>query len=63
MVDAVSERMVDALAIAGSAQDVRDGLRRYEGLLDHAILYSPSFTLTPERVQASALGLIEACAA
>src|SRR4051794_33035554 len=36
---------------------------RYEGPLDHAILYSPSFTLSPERVQASALGLIEACAA
>jgi len=63
MVRAVSERMVDALAVAGSARDVRDGLRRYEGLLDHAILYSPSFTLAPERVQQSALGLIEACAA
>jgi hypothetical protein len=55
--------MVDALAVAGSARDVRDGLRRYEGLIDHAILYSPSFTLAPERVQQSALGLIEACAA
>jgi probable F420-dependent oxidoreductase len=63
MVRAVPERMVDALAVAGTPRDVRDGLRRYEGLLDHAILYSPSFTLTPERVQASALGLIEACAA
>src|SRR3954470_20596433 len=63
MVRAVPERMVDALAVAGSARDVRDGLRRYEGLLDHAILYSPSFTLAPERVQESALGLIEACAA
>ena len=38
------------------------GLRRYEGLLDHAILSSPSFQLSPERVQESALGLIAACA-
>jgi probable F420-dependent oxidoreductase len=62
MVDAVSERMIDALAVAGTPQDVRDGLRRYEGLLDHAILYAPSFRLTPERVLASAQGLVEACA-
>ena len=60
MVAAVPERMVDALAVAGTAADVRAGLRRYEGLLDHAILYAPSFRLTPERVHANTLGLIEA---
>ena len=60
MVAAVPERMVDALAVAGTPADVRAGLRRYEGLLDHAILYAPSFRLTPERVHANTLGLIEA---
>ena len=39
------------------------GLRRYEGLLDHVILYVPSFRQSPGRVRESALGLIEACAA
>lgn len=62
MVAAVSDRMIDALAVVGSPQDVRDGLRRYDGLLDHAILYAPSFRLSPERVTESALGLIRACA-
>lgn len=60
MVAAVSDRMIDALAVAGSAQDIRDGLRRYERLVDHAILYAPSFQLRPERVLESALGLVAA---
>lgn len=62
MVAAVSDRMIDALGVAGTPQDVRDQLRRYEGLLDHAILYTPSYGLSPERVDANARGLIEACA-
>jgi probable F420-dependent oxidoreductase len=60
MVAAVSDRMVDALAVAGTADDVRSALRRYEGLLDHAILHAPSFRLTPERVQDNTLALIAA---
>ncbi|QEC50739.1 LLM class flavin-dependent oxidoreductase [Baekduia soli] len=63
MIAAVPDAMIDALAVCGTAQDVRDGLRRYEGLLDHAILYTPSFGLAPERVQDNALGLIRACSA
>lgn len=54
--------MIDSLALAGTPQDVRDGLRRYEGLLDYAILYVSSFRLTADRVRESALGLIRACA-
>jgi probable F420-dependent oxidoreductase len=61
MVAAVPDRMIDALAVAGTAQDVRDGLRRYEGRLDHAILYVPGFRLGVDRVRESALGLISAC--
>jgi probable F420-dependent oxidoreductase len=60
MVAAVPEAMVDALAVAGTPDDVRSGLRRYEGLLDQAILYAPSFRLTPERVQDNTLDLIKA---
>jgi probable F420-dependent oxidoreductase len=60
MVAAVPDAMVDALAVAGTPADVRAQLRRYEGVLDHAILYTPSFGLTPERVRESALGLIAA---
>ncbi|MCW3066411.1 MAG: class flavin-dependent oxidoreductase [Solirubrobacterales bacterium] len=59
MIAAVPERMVDALGVAGTAGDVRAGLRRYADALDHVILYTPSFRLTPERVRESALSLID----
>jgi len=62
MVAAVPDAMIDQLAVVGTPADVRSALRRYEGLLDHVILYTPSFRLDPERVRENALGLIEACA-
>lgn len=62
MIRAVPEHMVDALAVAGTAADVRDGLRRFDGLLDHVILYSPSFRVGAERVRENALALVAACA-
>jgi probable F420-dependent oxidoreductase len=60
MIAAVSDRMIDALAVVGTAADVRAGLQRYAGLLDHAILYSPSIGRSAERVRASALALVAA---
>jgi probable F420-dependent oxidoreductase len=62
MVAAVSDRMIDALAVAGTADDVRSALARYQGLLDHAILYAPSVGKPADRVQESVLGLVTACA-
>lgn len=59
---AVSEEMLDAMAVSGSSVEVREGLRRRAGLFDHTILYSPSFNLPPERVERGVLGLIDACA-
>jgi len=61
MVAAVPDRMIDDLAIAGTPDDVRAALRRYEGVLDHVVLYTPSFRLSTARVTESALGLIAAC--
>ena len=64
MVAAVTDRMIDA---HGGRRHRRrtcgPRLRRYEGILDHAILYAPSFRVAPARVRESALGLIDACAA
>lgn len=62
MVAAVSERMVDALALAGTAEEVRAGLRRYDGILDHLILYAPSYSLSAERAQENAESLVRECA-
>jgi probable F420-dependent oxidoreductase len=60
MVAAVSEAMVDAIALAGTPGEVRDRARRYEGLLDHLILYVPSYGISPERAVENAGALVRA---
>jgi probable F420-dependent oxidoreductase len=60
MVAAVSEEMVDAIALAGTADEVRAGARRYGGLLDHLILYAPSYGVTPARALENAESLVAA---
>ncbi|HEU4360398.1 MAG TPA: LLM class flavin-dependent oxidoreductase [Mycobacterium sp.] len=61
MFDAVSEEMIDTMGVAGTAGQVRDGLRRYEGVLDHIMLYPPSLGLSTERVRESLHTLITEC--
>jgi hypothetical protein len=57
---AVSEDLIDAMAVCGrTAAEVRDGLRRYDGVLDHAIVYSPTHGLSAERVEQNILSLVE----
>ncbi|BBY05855.1 LLM class flavin-dependent oxidoreductase [Mycobacterium noviomagense] len=58
MFDAVSDDMIDTMGVAGTASQVRDGLRRYEGVLDHVMLYPPSIAIAPERVQENLDSLI-----
>lgn len=62
MRSAVTDEMIDALSIAGTPDEVRSGLRRYDTLVDHVQLYSPSFSLTEERVEENTMSLIEHCA-
>ncbi len=61
MFDAVSDKMIDTMGVAGTASQVRDGLKRYEGILDHIMLYSPSIGINPERVQENLHSLIREC--
>jgi probable F420-dependent oxidoreductase len=49
MVAAVSERLVDEIALAGTPAEVRERARRYDDVLDHLILYVPSYGVSPER--------------
>jgi probable F420-dependent oxidoreductase len=58
MIDAVSDEMLDAIGVAGTAEQVRAGIARREADFDHLSLYSPSFTMTLERVQENTLELI-----
>ncbi len=61
MFAAVSDKMIDTMGVAGTADQVRDGLRRYEGVLDHIMLYSPSVGIAPERVQENLDSIIREC--
>ena len=60
---AAEARDLDELSGGRFVLGLGNGTRRmrYEGRLDHAILYVPAFRLDPERVRESALGLIRAC--
>jgi probable F420-dependent oxidoreductase len=58
MIAAISDRMVDELAVAGTPGDVMRQVRRYDGLLDHVVLYVPGYRVSAERLQENALALI-----
>lgn len=62
MFAAVTDDMIDTMAVAGTADQVRTGLKRYDGVLDHIMLYSPSIGLAPQRVQENLDSLIRECA-
>ncbi|MGA2924678.1 MAG: LLM class flavin-dependent oxidoreductase [Solirubrobacteraceae bacterium] len=63
MIAAVSDEMLDAIAVAGTAEQVRAGVQRRAGDFDHVALYSPSFTMTPQRVRQNLLDLVSVGAA
>ena len=62
MVAAVSERMVDELAVAGTPEQVDAGLRRFDGLVDEVVLFPPAFRMPEERIEQTARALIAGCA-
>jgi alkanesulfonate monooxygenase SsuD/methylene tetrahydromethanopterin reductase-like flavin-dependent oxidoreductase (luciferase family) len=60
MVAAVSDRMLDQMAAAGTLDEVRERVVVLEKRYDHAALYSPSFTMAPERVRENTFAIIDA---
>lgn len=60
MIRAVSDDMLDAIGVAGTAPQVTEGIRRRAADFDHVALYSPSFTMTAERVRENLLALVDA---
>ena len=59
MADAVPDELVDAIAIAGRPQEVRDRIRQWDGLSDHLLLYSPSIGISAERIQENLTAIVE----
>ncbi len=60
MLDSVSDDMVDALVLAGTPDDIRTQLSRFENLFDTLILLSPSFAADPQEVQENYIAMIDA---
>ena len=59
MAAAVSDEMVDAIAIAGTQDEVRDQLKLWDGLAEQVLLYSPSIGMRGERVQENLDAIID----
>jgi probable F420-dependent oxidoreductase len=59
MAAAVSDEMLDAIAIAGRPAEVRDRLKQWEGLSDQALLYPPTIGASPERVRENLVAITE----
>ncbi len=49
MMASVPDELVDAIAITGTPDEVRDQLEQWQGLTDHVLLYPPSVGVSPER--------------
>jgi probable F420-dependent oxidoreductase len=60
MIDAVSDKMLDAIGVAGTAEQVAEGIQRRLADFDHLALYSPSFRMTSQRVHENLLALVQA---
>jgi alkanesulfonate monooxygenase SsuD/methylene tetrahydromethanopterin reductase-like flavin-dependent oxidoreductase (luciferase family) len=50
MAAAVTDDMVEQIAIAGTPDECRDQLRKWDGLIDLPILYTPTAGISAERV-------------
>lgn len=59
MTEAVPDELVDAIAIAGKPDDVRDQLKQWDGLADHVLLYPPSVGVAPGRANENLTAIIE----
>jgi probable F420-dependent oxidoreductase len=53
MLSNVPEEMVDECAIAGTPDECREQLKQYEGLIDMAMFFAPSFAIPSKRVMAN----------
>ncbi len=63
MLNAVTDEMVDALALAGTPDDVHRQLEGFEDLVDMVLLFCPHFAVEPAETKANHDAMIEAFAA
>jgi probable F420-dependent oxidoreductase len=56
---AVTDEMIDAIALAGTQDEVRDKVKQWDGLSDHLLMYSPSIGMKVERVEENLAAIVE----
>jgi probable F420-dependent oxidoreductase len=59
MATCVTDEMVDEIAVTGTPDECREKLRRWEGLIDTPLLYSPGVGLSPERIAENNRRIVE----
>lgn len=57
--DVITDRIVEACCLYGTPDEVKDQLKRYDGLVNHVVLYSPVERVPRERVVANFRRIIE----
>jgi alkanesulfonate monooxygenase SsuD/methylene tetrahydromethanopterin reductase-like flavin-dependent oxidoreductase (luciferase family) len=54
------DRMVDAFSVSGTADEVRDKVKQYEGVLPHMLMHPPSLLpVEPEQTRESFVAILE----
>ena len=59
MSEAVPDELVDAIAIAGRPDEVRDQLKQWDGIADHVLFYPPTVGVAPARAVENMTAIIE----
>jgi probable F420-dependent oxidoreductase len=59
-VAAVPDEMVDAIALTGTPDEVRDKIGQWQDIADHVLFYSPSIGMSPERQMENQQMIIDA---
>ena len=59
MTAAVPDEMVDAIALTGTPDEVRDKISQWENIADHVLLYSPSVGIKRERLAENMQAMID----
>jgi probable F420-dependent oxidoreductase len=59
MAAAVTDEMVDEIALTGTADEVRDRLAEWEGIADHFLLYSPSIGMKRDRLMENMASIVD----
>ena len=59
MSEAVSDELLDEIAVTGTPDEARDRLANWEGLTEQVLLYPPTVGTRPERVRENLDAMID----